>query len=85
MTFKSHSLEHLLELWKAGEAAEFYELDTGNDGEDDVLYAEVPYTELTPDGGMQEVMNDIHHHFDIDVLPDHWQLTKLSVEELKEN
>ena len=64
MNFKSHTKEEILSALRDGK--EVYVLDTGNDGEDDVLI-----------GGFRDVMRDIVEYHEIDILPDHWGLRLL--------
>ena len=51
-----------------------YELDTGNDGEDDIL---VGYND-------QDALIDVFNHFEFEELPDHWTIRELREDELKE-
>lgn len=60
---KSHSLEELIAASLAGD--QVWHLDTDTDGEDDVLI-----------GSKREVETDLCHHFEIEELPSHWELTR---------
>lgn len=64
---KSHSNDELVAAFLAGD--QIWELDTGNDGEDDVLI-----------GSKQEVEADLCHHFEFEELPGHWDLTPWAIE-----
>jgi hypothetical protein len=64
MNLRSHSASTILDALADG--LPVWMLDTGNDGEDDVLI-----------GDYQDVVADILDHFDLDELPDHWSLERL--------
>ena len=67
MDLKSYSKKEIIEKVLAGE--DLWRLDTGNDGEDDVLYGEYG-----------AVLDDILYHYDIDELPKHWSLDQVTIE-----
>jgi len=70
--FKSHTKEEVKEACLKG--MKVYELDTGNDGEDDIL---VGYND-------QDVLIDVFNHFEFEELPDHWAIRELREDELEE-
>ena len=63
MNYRSHTRSKITKALKAG--LEVWALDTGNDGEDDVLI-----------GTWEEVEGDTLSHHELIELPDHWTLTK---------
>jgi len=66
MMLRSHTIP---QLWTAlGEGYRLYNLDTGTDGADDVLYG----LDLT------EIAHDVILHHDLDELPDHWRIDEIS-------
>jgi len=78
----STTAEHLNETGKSHSDAEvriaiqkdlgIWILDTGNDGEDDVLIDEL-YR------GEEGIRDDILYHHDLDEWPEHWTLTLVEV------
>ena len=44
-----------------------WKLDTGNDGEDEILYGET----------VEEIIDDILHYQDLARLPDHWSIEEV--------
>ena len=66
MTHRSHTKDEITKAIAQNPALNVYELDTGNDGEDDILIGE------TEEG----VVADICAHFDMEALPPHWTLTR---------
>lgn len=64
---KSHTKEEIQKALK--EKKEVWKLDTGNDGEDDILI-----------GNYDDVLFDILSYHDLDVLPDYWSLEKVDYE-----
>jgi len=65
MNYKSHTKETVMNAQKNG--LEIYELDTGADGNDDMLIAEKGETS-------QDLLIDILNYYEIPELPDHWSL-----------
>jgi hypothetical protein len=61
MNYRSHTLEEIREAIARG--AQVWALDTGPDGEDDVLI-----------GSREDVFQDICSFHDISELPPHWSL-----------
>jgi hypothetical protein len=68
MNLRSHTIREIQDAFRAGK--EVWQLDTGNDGSDDVLIGD-------PDG----IETDILSHFDIPTWPDHFSLYSLSEQE----
>ena len=64
LPMKSHNIGNIQKALEIGEVVYF--LDTGNDGEDDVLI-----------GNLEEVKGALCNHFKMDALPDHWKFTEL--------
>lgn len=64
MNLRSHSASTIRDALADG--LPVWRLETGNDGEDDVLI-----------GDYQDVVADILDHFDLDELPDHWFLERV--------
>jgi len=63
MNFRSHTRREIAEAIAAGGQA--WMLDTGTDGDDDVLV-----------GSLEEVASDLLDHFELDALPESWELTR---------
>ena len=64
MVLRSHTYEEIIAAFDRGDMV--WALDTGNDGEDDVLL-----------GTLEEVELDLLHHFDLQEMPVHWTLEQL--------
>jgi hypothetical protein len=63
--YRSHTKDRIDEALCNGE--EVWELDTGNDGEDDVLI-----------GSRSAVVFDLCSYYEVDELPAHWTLRRLN-------
>jgi len=63
--YKSHTREEISAA--IAEGKEVFALDTGNDGLDDHLI-----------GDREEIINDLLFFHDLDVLPGHWTLNRVS-------
>ena len=62
MDYKSHTKKDIIKAQKKGK--KIWSLDTGNDGEDDMLIGE-----------REDVIQDIlYYHHDIESMPEHWEL-----------
>ena len=69
---RSHTEEELKEAIRKG--FKVFELDTGNFGEDDVLFGY----------DYNDVLIDILSHHEIDELPEDWELREFRKDELEE-
>jgi hypothetical protein len=67
MQFRSHSPAQVADAIAEGEQA--WMLDTGTDGDDDVLV-----------GSLEEVTSDLLEHFELDALPEGWELTRIEAD-----
>jgi len=67
MNFKSHTRREIAEALANGDQA--WMLDTGSQGADDVLI-----------GRLEEVTSDVLDHFDIEALPEGWELTRFEAD-----
>lgn len=65
LTLKSHTAEEIMEAIHNG--VPVYALDTGNDGADDTLI-----------GMHDEVVADLLYYHELDALPHHWSLTRVT-------
>lgn len=65
MKLKSHTKEQILNAYQNGEPV--WELDTGNDGEDDTLI-----------GFKEEVIFDILSYYEMDEMPKYWTITQIT-------
>ena len=65
MNYRSHDKHDIHRAILNGQPV--YVLDTGSDGEDDVLI-----------GNLADVTFDLCHHFEVSNLPDNWLLYPLS-------
>jgi len=63
MQFRSHSRREVAEAIANGDQA--WMLDTGSQGADDVLIGE-----------FEEVLQDILDYFEVEALPEGWELTR---------
>ena len=61
---KSHTKKELLDAQTSGK--KLWKLNTGNDGEDDILIGE-----------KAEVIADIRSYYEIENIPDDWTLTEI--------
>ena len=61
VSYKSHTEEECIEAFQKGEKV--WDLDTGNDGEDDVLIGEG-----------EQIIADILNYHELTELPPHWEL-----------
>jgi len=66
MNYRSHTIEEIEQALESGQ--EVWELDTGLSGEDDMLI-----------GTYEDALWDILHHFDVEMLPENWELTKICI------
>ena len=69
MRFNSWKRHEILAAMAEGRPV--YELDTGDDGNDDVLI-----------GTERQVLADVLSFFDIDELPEHWTLRRIFEDEI---
>ena len=67
MNFRSHTRREIAEAIAAGGQA--WMLDTGTDGADDVLV-----------GSLGEVTSDLLEHFELEELPEGWELTRFEAD-----
>jgi len=65
LKLKSHTEKEILKAVQKGKR--IFALDTGTDGEDDTLI-----------GTYEKCLADTLHHFEIDRLPEHWELTEIT-------
>lgn len=65
MKLKSHTKEQILNAYQNGKS--IWELDTGNDGEDDTLI-----------GSKEEVIFDILSYCEMDEMPNYWTITQIT-------
>lgn len=64
---KTYTREACHEAWEAGK--EMYALDTGNDGDDDTLI-----------GSYDACLHDVLSYHEIERLPEHWSLERITWE-----
>lgn len=67
MDYKSHTYAEIQEAFDAG--MDVYFLETGVDGEDDILF-----------GPVDDIVTDLEYHFERPMRP-HWTLTQISREQ----
>ena len=67
MNFRSHTRREVADA--IAEVEQAWMLDTGSRGDDDVLV-----------GSLEEVTSDLLEHFELDALPEGWELTRIEAD-----
>ena len=72
-TLRSHTENEIIDAIQNGKS--IYELDTGEDGEDDLLIAAKSAT-------LQDLINEILAYHNLENIPSHWSLTRIDPENI---